>query len=226
MAGTKYAVLGLGRFARKLALKLYEEGAEVIVADIDGELVDQMKESVTLAVKMDTTDAKALTEQGIDKADVAIVGMGDNFEPNVLTAFALKQIGVKRVIAKATSWTQRRILEQVGADEVISPEDESAVRLSNRLLKPEYADFLELTKDHRIAQVPVPKRFTGKSLSEIDSRNKYKVNIVAIKKPGKGKKGKEEINDVPSASDILEEDCVVYVSGADSDIADFIGTSK
>jgi len=227
MAGKKFAVLGLGRFARTLALKLYEAGAEVIAADIDGDLVDQMKESVTLAVKMDTTDAKALTEQGIDKVDVAIVGMGNDFEPSVLTTFLLKQIGVKKVIAKATSWTRKRILEQVGADEVISPEDESAARLSEHLIKPEIIDSLDLAQSHRIALIPIPERFAGKSLSEIDARNKYKVNIVVIKRPDpKGKKGKEVINDVPSASDVLDKGDMLYVIGADSDIADFVGTSK
>lgn len=227
MAGKKFAILGLGRFGRTLALKLYESGAEVIVADINADVIDEIKESVTLAVRMDTTDSKALTEQGIDKVDIAIVGMGDKFEPNVLTTFTLKQIGVKRVIVKAADWTHKRILEQVGADEVISPENESAVRLANKLINPEVKDSLELAKGHRIALVPVPSRFAGKTLIDVDSRNKYKVNIVAIKKVnGKGKKGKEVINDIPSADDVLEEDDMLYVVGADNDISDFMGTSK
>ena len=224
MATRKFAVLGLGRFGRTLALKLYESGAEVIVADINPDIVDEIKESVTLAVRMDTTDSKALTEQGIDKVDTAIVGMGDEFEPNVLTTFALKQIGVKRVIVKAANWTRKRILEQVGADEVISPENESAVRLANKLINPEVKDSLELAKGHRIALVPVPARFAGKPLSQVDSRNKYKVNIVAIK--SRDKKGKDVINDIPSADDVLADDDMLYVVGADNDISDFIGTSK
>jgi trk system potassium uptake protein TrkA len=224
MAGKKFAVLGLGQFARTLALKLYEAGAEVIAGDINGDIIEQIKESVTVAAKMDATDARALTEQGIDKVDVAIVGMGSNFEANILTTFALKQIGVKKVISKATNWTQKRILEQIGADEVISPEDESAIRLTNRLIRPELTESLELAKDHRIAKIGAPARFVGKSLSQVDARNTYKVNIVAIKKTaGKGKKSKEIINDIPSGSDILEAGDLLYVIGADADIADFVG---
>ena len=228
MASKKYAVLGLGRFARTLAAKLYEQGAEVIAADINSDLVEQMKESVTLAVKMDTTDPKALIEQGIDKVDIAIVGMGDEFEPNVLTTFALKQIGVKKVIVKSAIWTRSRILEKVGADEVISPEKDSAERMADKLMRPGIEESLVLPEGHRIVQIPVPERFAGKPLAEIDARNKYKVNIVAILKDqnGKNKKSKGSINDIPSADDILEAGCKLFVIGAENDISDFMGTSK
>ncbi len=217
----KFAVLGLGQFAMTIAGKLAKNGAEVIVVDRDEDMVDQMKDVVSLALKMDSTDHEALMAQGIHKADAAIVGMGDNFEMSVLTTFALKHLGVKYIIAKVSNEIHGRILSQIGADEVIWPEEESAIRLANRLLKPTIIDSLELAEGHSIAQVTVPQRLTGKTLREIDPRNKYKVNIVAVKRAVPGKKEQYKINDVPSADNVLQEGDVLFVAGADKDIADF-----
>ncbi len=217
----KFAVLGLGQFAMTIARRLSENGAEVLVADLDSDIVDQMKDVVGLALKMDSTDHQALLAQGVNKVDAAIVGMGDNFEMSVLTTFALKHIGVGRIIAKVSNDVHGRILSQIGADEIIWPEQESAMRLANRLLKPTIIDSLELAEGHSIAQVTAPKRLVGKTLRAIDPRNKYKINIVALKRPIPGKKDQYAINDVPSADDTLQEGDLLFVVGADKDIADF-----
>lgn len=217
----KFAVLGLGQFAMTIARRLAENGAEVIVVDRNEKVIDQIKDSVSLALRMDATDHEVLLAHGINKVDAAIVGMGDNFEMSALTIFALKRVGVERVITKVSNETLGRILSQIGADEVIWPEEESALRLANRLLKPNIIDSLELAEGHSIAQVTVPERLVGKTLREIDPRNKYKVNIVAIKRHLPGRKDQHEINDIPSADDILVEGDVLFVVGEDKDIADF-----
>src|SRR6056297_2976590 len=128
----RYAVIGLGRFGFRLAELLTQAGAEVIAIDRRRDLVDAIRDRVGLAVALDSTDEEALRTQGIDKVDVAVVGIGTDFEANVLSVVTLKQLGLQRVIARATTPIRAKILSRVGADDIVNPENESAERWSNR----------------------------------------------------------------------------------------------
>ncbi len=179
----RFAVIGLGRFGRKLAQLLTRAGAEVIAIDNDSEIVQRARDDVTLAVRLDSTDEQALRAQGVDKVDCAVVGIGVGFEANVLTVSTLKKIGVPWVIGRAGSGVRGEILERVGADDVVFPEDESAARWANRLMMPQFKDLFELDESHGLVQVPPPPSFIGKTLRELDLRAKYKLNLVAIRRP-------------------------------------------
>lgn len=184
----RFAVIGLGRFGRRLAILLSDAGAEVIAVDSERRAVEAVRDDVTLAVCLNSTDADALRSQGIDKVDVAIVGMGEAFEDTVMTTVLLKQIGVPRVISRATSQIRGDILRQVGADDVVNPERESAHRWCNLLLAPAIVTQFELGEGYSLAQVVAAERFYGKTLRQLELRQKYNVNLVAIrrKEPEKG----------------------------------------
>lgn len=182
----RFAVIGLGRFGEKLAKLLTQAGAEVIGIDSDAEIVQRLRDDVSLTVRMDSTDEQALLAQGVDKVDCAIVGIGLDFEANALTVSTLKKIGVSRVISRAGSGKRGKILQRIGADDVVFPEDESAARWANRLIMPQFADFLELDEDHSLVQVPTPRKFIGKTPRQLELRAKLKLNLVAIRRPVSG----------------------------------------
>ncbi|MBN1342810.1 MAG: TrkA family potassium uptake protein [Phycisphaerae bacterium] len=193
----RFAVIGLGRFGHKLAQLLTKAGAEVVGIDLDPDIVQRDRDEMTLVLRMDSTDQQALIAQGIDKVDAAVVGIGTDFEANILTVTTLKQIGVPRVVARAGSGVQGRILERVGADDVVYPEDESAARWANSLMMPQFESFIELDSKHNLVQVPAPQAFVYKTLRELELRPKYKLNLVAIRrlespdsKPGEAERWK------------------------------------
>jgi len=218
----KFAVIGLGNFGRTVAQSLAERGAEVIAIDKNGRLVDKFAEIVTLAVSLDSTDEEALKAQGIDKVDVAIVSIGD-FEASVLTTALLKRLGVSMVITRASqsvSRIQERILNLVGADRVVLPEVEMGKRLAKNLLVSNILDYLPISEKYSAAEIKSPRPFWNKKIGELKIREKYKVNILEIKKvSGEGRKARiEKINYLPYSNDIIEKGDILLVIGEEEDI--------
>jgi len=212
MKDTKYAVIGLGRFGTTLVKALAREDVEVIAADINPRAVDAVKDDATVALVMDSTNREALLENGLDAVDVAIVGIGENFEANLFTSILLKQIGARRVIARAMTPLQGEILKGIGIDEVVSPEEESARRLAHKLARPNLLDFVELAKDHGIVQIKAPHRFVGKSIKDLDLRRRCRINLVAIRREG------GQTVSVPLAEDVIAANDVLVMIGHEKDI--------
>lgn len=218
----KFAVIGLGKFGGTVAQSLAERGAEVIAVDKDEKLVEKFTEVVTLAVKLDSTDEEALKAQGIDKMDVVIVSIGD-FEASVLTTALLKRLGVPRVITRATqsvSQIQERILNLVGADRVVLPEMEMGKRLAQNLLVSNILDYLPISEKYSAAEIRSPKLFWNKKIGDLKIREKYKVNILEIKKvSGEGEKQRiEKVNYLPYSENVIEEGDILLVIGEEGDI--------
>ena len=229
----RYAIIGLGRFGYRLAVLLSQAGAEVIAVDRLPERIEDIRDSVPAAVCLDATDEKALLAQGLDKVDVAVVGIGDDFEANLLATVILKQLGVPRVVSRAITAGRGEILRRVGADGLVSPEEESAYRWSHRLLGPNVMEQIHLAEGYSLVQVPVPAEWFGKSLAELAVRRKYNVNVVAIrheraddapeaggkKDPSAAKAGAEEpagpILEVPLPHTKLAAGDVLVLIGAD-----------
>jgi trk system potassium uptake protein TrkA len=209
----RFAVLGLGRFGMRLARGLAESGAEVIAVDRDESRVEAARDRVTLAVALDSTDPKALAAQGIDKVDVAVVGIGGAFEDCALTTSVLKQLGVPRVFSRATTRARGEILSRIGADEVINPEAEAAARWSRRLTQPSVLEKIDLGQSHSIVQVRAPAPWVGKTLAELNLRQKHRVNVVAIRRsPEKGQKPGGLLIDTPLPdSEIHADDLLILV---------------
>lgn len=230
----RFAVIGLGRFGYRLATLLAEAGAEVIAVDRRADIVEDIREHVTLAVALDCTDEHALVAQGLDKVDVAVVGVGADFESTILTTVILKQLGVPRVFSRAGNVVRGDILSRVGADALINPEQESALRWCHRLLGPNVLEHIPLAEGHSLVQVPMPAEWVGKSLADLDVRRRHGVNVVAIRHPRPAEhaaKSDEEheaelqrpVIEMPMPQDKFEAGDVVVLIGPDEKIATLPG---
>jgi trk system potassium uptake protein TrkA len=178
----KVAVIGVGNFGAHLAVTLAKQGAEVLAIDSSMDRLEDVKDKVTYTVRLDSTEEKALREQGLTELDAVIVAIGDDFEATLLTIVALQNIGVKRIIARATTKTHERILHHLGIEEVISPAVEAAERLADSLMYRGVIDSLELSSDYSIVEVSAPEAFIGKSLGELQLRETFDVNLITIKR--------------------------------------------
>jgi len=221
-----FAVIGLGRFGMRLATLLADAGAEVIAVDSRRDLVEGARDRVALAVCLDATDAEALKSQGIDKVDVAVVGVGESFEDNVLTTVTLKEIGVPRVISRATSRVRAEILTRVGADDVVNPEKEAAERWTNRLMAPSIMDRIELAEGASLVQLAAPTSFFNKTLEQLDLRKTHRVNVVAIRRTARQTDGgqtteRQLVISVPAGDTAVREGDVLILIGADEAIQAF-----
>ena len=217
----KFAVIGLGRFGQKLAASLTMNEAEVIAIDLNREIIEQIRDQVTYAVRLDSTDEDALRSQNVDKVDVAIVGIGQSskgFESSVLTVVNLKAMGVPLIYARAESLMQGQVLSKVGATEVIYPEIESAQRWAYKLISPQIMDKLDFAPGYSIASMLAPESFNEKTVLDLQLRQKYRVNLVSIKRGEKSGIADEIIN-VPLAETIIYEGDILMVAGKDADLA-------
>lgn len=206
------AVIGLGRFGSNLAITLSELGHDVLAIDSDERTVQKIADSVTHAVQADGTDEATLIELGITEYDLAFVAFGD-IEGSILTTTLLKQLGLKRVHAKARNSLHRQILERVGADQVVFPEREMAVRVAHNLAAPNVMDYFELLADYGIGEVKVPEGFVGQTLTSVNLADRLNVSILVIKRGS-------ELLITPDLTETLRAGDVLVVIGRDSAIAD------
>ena len=214
----KVAVVGLGLFGKSLAVNLARSGIEVIAIDANVELVDDVKDEVAVAVKLDATDEKELRAQAVHEVDVLVASIGDNFEANQLLVILAKQMGIKRVLARAPSAVHERILKMIGADEIVLPEQQAAEDLSRKLAQPSLKGYFELIEGYSVAEIEAPVAFHGKSLSELELKQKHKVNLIAIKRPSPTDEGRPSINAVPLGTDVLQKGDILAVAGRDEDL--------
>lgn len=202
-----YIVVGLGRFGSETAKRLCELGGEVLAIDHSHELVQQISADVTQAVVGDARDKEVLKALGAADFDCAIVAIGDSLGDSVLATMNLKELGIPYVICKAHDEVHRQVLLKLGADKVVIPEQEQASRLARNLTSPNVLDYIELSNDYGIIEVPAPTPWIGKSLKDLNVRARLGVNIIAVRQ-GKG------INVAPGADyEILPGDVMVLLGG-------------
>ena len=201
-----YIVIGLGRFGSQVARELCRQGCEVLAMDIRSELVSQVANDVTHAVVGDGQDKEVLRALGAREFDCGIIAIGDDLAASVLVTMNLKELGVPQVICKAHDETHRRVLEKLGADRVVIPEQEQAARLARSLSSHNVLDYIELSEEYGIIETPSPATWKGKSLRELNVRAKLGVNILAIRRGGR-------INVSPGADFTFEENDILVVLG-------------
>ena len=175
-----YLVIGLGRFGSEVARKLCQQGCEVLAMDIRTDLVQQIANDVTHAVVGDGQDKDVLRALGASTFDCAIIAIGDDLAASVLTIMNLKELNVPYIVCKAHDAIHRQVMEKLGADRVVIPEHEYAGRLARSLVSHNVLDYIELSPDHGILEVPAPKSWIGKTLKELNVRAKMGVNIIAV----------------------------------------------
>jgi len=195
MSRQSYAVFGLGTFGAKLALELSEAGHNVLVCDISQSKIDNFCTKVAEAVVCDVSNPDTVSDLNVSKFDAVILGMSSFFEKQVLALTLLKQEGAKRVLAKAVSDIQERILYRLGADEVIQPEKDVASRLARRLSMVNISDIVDF-KGSAIAEVQVPAPLVGHTLRELDLRNRYNITVLLLRKPS----STEELRPTPDTA--------------------------
>ena len=216
----KFAVMGLGRFGAGLARALSAAGAEVIAIDRHSKPVEALRDLVTLSVKLDSTDEEAMRSQGVAEVDAAIVGIGEDFEASALTVAVLKGFGVPYIVARAENVIQARILRSIGAQEIASPEEESAVRWGHRLQLPVLGQYVELGDAHSLISLVAPAAFIGKTLIEVNLRSEFGVNLIAIERAAGGADADLEqkarrTTIVPTAATVINEGDVLVLVGSD-----------
>lgn len=178
----QFAVIGLGRFGRKIAETLAKKGAPVIAIDSNQELVEKVSDFVTKSIQMDSTDEKALLAGGIKDVDVAVVSMGEDIESSVLTTALLKNLDIKEIVARACTPLHAQILKMVGATRVVFPEEDMGIRVANSILSPGVLEYIELGADYTLAEIEAKSESIGHSISELDLRTKYGINVLIVKR--------------------------------------------
>ena len=201
-----YIVIGLGRFGASASKRLCELGCEVLAIDRNSELVQPMSGVLTQAVVGDARDKEVLRALGAKDFDCAIVAIGDDLADSVLATMNLKELGVPYIVCKAADETHRQVLLKLGADRVVIPEQEQAERLAKNLSSPNVLDYIELSDECGIIELPAPKGWVGKSLKALNVRAKLGVNIIAVEKGGK-------INVSPSPDQPIEAEDIMVVLG-------------
>lgn len=220
----KYIIFGLGNFGSSLGQKLTEAGNEVIGIDNNMDKVDALKESISHTICMDSTDQFTVSGLPLKDADVVIVAIGEDQGANVMTTAVLKNLKVKRLISRAITPLHETVLEAIGVDEVVHPEEETAERWAKKLTLKGVVESFELSSQYSIVEVNVPKRYAGKTLAEVGFRRRYNVLVLTtIKKEDKKNllgvnREVNAVQGVASPKTVLEEDDIMVIYGDNKDI--------
>lgn len=207
----EFAVIGIGRFGFSLATTLYKLGYEVIAIDIDEEKVEDIAEEVTYSVQADATDENALRSIGLRNVDVVVVATASDLQSSILATLNAKELGIKKVYAKAMNQQHSKVLHKIGADRVFSPERDMGVRVAHNLVSSNIFEIIELDPEHSIIEINALKGWNNNTLEKLDFRAKYGLNIIAIKRG-------DEFNISPTASDVVKENDILVVVGSNRDI--------
>lgn len=220
----RIAVIGLGRFGTALARRLSAHGAEVIAIDHEQPLVDEIANDVAIAVRLDSTDETALRSQEVDRVDTAVVAIGEDFESALLTTVICKKnLEVPNVICRAQTNFHAQIFSQIGADEVIEPEQNAGEMLGRRLAHPRINDYIKLSDGFTFLEMIAPKKFVGRTIKEINLRLTYKVNLIGIRRPAPENEDAETaaptMISVPGPEDTIVANDVLLLAGSDESLA-------
>ncbi|MDT7923480.1 MAG: TrkA family potassium uptake protein [Chlorobiota bacterium] len=221
----RVAVIGLGHFGLNLALRLTEEGCEVLAIDRSEEKVEAIQDRVAYAVVLDSSEQRALRRLGLQDMDVVVVAIGENFEGSLLTTASLQEIGVRRIVNRVISPVHERLLRLMGIRELILPEAEAAAAFANRLLLGRVRKAFELSTEYSIVELEAPKAFVGKTVYELRLRERYGLNLVTIKRirqpAGLLSRGEEEhavVLGVPTPETRIEQGDILVLFGRESEL--------
>ena len=209
----RVVVVGLGIFGFNVAKDLFENGFEVIAIDKNKEVINRIRDSSTKAILADATDKELLEMIGIQPDDTVIVSFGEDLAASTLITLHLKEMHVKNIIVKAPNEDHKRILEKVGATEVIIPEKAMASKVAKGLISPNVLDFLPVSEDYTISEVAPPASFLGRTLADLRLRGKYHVEVIAIRDVLS-----DRVQLVPRADFVIKDSDILIVIGKEEDI--------
>ncbi|MBE0644079.1 MAG: TrkA family potassium uptake protein [Bacteroidetes bacterium] len=213
----RFAVIGLGYFGSNLAREMTRQGAEVIAIDNTMTKIEEIKDEVAYAVRLDSTDEKTLRNQGLEDLDGVIVSIGEDFESALLTCVLLLEFGCKNLIVKSTSPIHTRIFKSVGVHTVVAPDLAIAERLAISLVSTTILDTIPLTEEYSIIQIRAPQFMVGQTLQGLDLRREYDVNLITIKRTLRapdGGDGPDMIIGVPRPDTKIEKNDIIILMGS------------
>ena len=207
-----FCVIGLGKFGTSLALRLAEEGNQVMILDNDADKVTALADMFTNAVIGDSTNETVLRSAGVADYECAVVCFTENINQNVLLVIMLKELGVKRIVARAANEGHRKVLEHIGVDVIVDPEKDMGEKLAFMLTKDNVTEFIEFS-GYKLIEMKVPDEWTGKNLIDLDVRRKYGINVIAVTRAS------DDVADVsPAPTRCFSKGEKMSVIGADKDI--------
>lgn len=180
----EFAVIGMGRFGRSVATTLHQLGHQVLAIDKDEATLSHIADEVTHAVQLDSTDAEALRGVGISNFDAVVVAIGNYIQESILTTLVLKELGCKKIVAKAVDERQGKVLDRVGADVVVYPERQMGARIAHTLSSPGVLDYFEVSPTFSIEELSVSERLAGRTLGDLDLRRKFGISVLLIRRDG------------------------------------------
>ena len=209
----RVVVVGLGIFGFNIAKDLFESGFEVIGVDKNKEVISRIRDFSTKAVLADATDRELLEMIGIQPDDTVIISFGEDLAASTLLTLYLKEMNIKNIIVKAPNEDHKRILEKVGATEVIIPEKEMADKVAKGLIAPNVLDYLPVSADFTICELAPPSSFLGKTIGDLRLRGKYHIEVIAIRDVLSDK-----IQLVPPADFVIKDSDILIVIGKETDM--------
>ena len=180
MMEKQYAVLGMGSFGESVALTLENMGCDVLVMDESYEKIQDISDKVSYAMKADVADPDALQALGGRNLDGVVVAVSENLEAGIMATMLCKEMGIPLVVAKAKNKLQGAILKRVGADRIVYPEIEMGSRVAKSLVSREFMDWIELSNDYSMVEIAVPDKWVGRTLVDINVRERLGINVVGI----------------------------------------------
>lgn len=210
----RVVIMGIGNFGHFFARRLSTQKVEILAVDIDKQAVDRVAPFVSHAVVGDVTDRDLLEELDVASADYVVISLGDeHMDPSILATLHSRSLGAKNVYAKAISDDHARILELIGATRIIHPEREVAESLAEALGKPNVLDFIPLGEEYSIVEFEPPSGFVGRSLAELDLRNRYGVTVIGVKEYVTGRR---RMNPAPDM--VIQDDVSLLIMGRDQQV--------
>jgi trk system potassium uptake protein TrkA len=223
-------VIGLGRFGTTCARRLQDQGAEVLAIDRNRGLVERIKDDVADAIACDATQRENLEAYDVGGMDAAVVAMAEDFEASVVVTLLCKELGVPTVLAKAANVLQKRVLFEVGADEVVMPEEEMGARLADHLLGKSVVDFVELPPGYSLRRLTAPEEWVGSSLEDLRLLQRLRLNVLQVVRPRVDAEGERDPHaedteqfPVPDGSTVIEAGDLVDVVAPDEALRDLGG---
>ena len=207
MSKKQFIVIGLGRFGSSVAETLYSLGNDVLAVDHDEDVIQNISSKVTHAIQVDADDENSLKALGIRNFDCAVISIGSDIQSSILATLLVKELGVKHVVAKATTALHAKVLYKIGANRVVFPERDMGVRVAHNLVSSNILDYIELSPEYSIAEVVSPVEWHNKTLRELNVRAQYGINVMAIKR-------NNDIDVSPLADNVIEPGDIIVAIGS------------
>ena len=211
MKNKSFAVIGLGQFGMTLAVTLAESDCDVLAIDDKEENIEEISEKVTYAVKADVREPGILKALGVQNVDVAIIAVAENLEASIYATMQAKDLGVPFVVAKSMNSLHGRILDKIGADKIIYPEQSMGLRVARNLMSGGYLDVFELSAEFSMAEFSMPVSWIGKNLADLNVRERFHINIIGIKQG-------ENVTVDLDPSEPLPDNCSIIAIGKNKDL--------